>query len=63
MAKAPPKKQPDEKPADQPDTVELPCRGDVTIETSDSPPPTRRERIHPRRPAPPVPEKRTPEGD
>jgi hypothetical protein len=39
------------------ESLQLPYRGEVTVEISDTPPPPRHEKIHKRRPAPAVPEK------
>ena len=45
-------------------SVELPCRGELTVEISETAPPPHHEKIHRRRPMPPVPDqKRRPQGD
>src|SRR5262245_48003757 len=47
-----------------PKSVEVPKRGEVTVETTDTPPPSPHKKIHRRRPAPPVPDSsRQPKGD
>ena len=40
------------------ESVELPCRGETTVEISDKAPPPSHEKIHRRRPMPPVPDKK-----
>jgi hypothetical protein len=58
-------KKPNEDQTDKPTTerVELPQRGEATVEIGETPPPSPHTHIHRRRAAPPVPDKRPPKGD
>jgi hypothetical protein len=51
----------DSKSKDQ--DIEVPDRGEATVETTEKPPSTRHERPHRRRPAPPVPDAESREGE
>jgi hypothetical protein len=54
----------DDDSAESRKSVDVPKRGDVTVEIRDTPAPSPHKKIHRRRPAPPVPDsKRQPKGD
>ena len=60
----PDERKDDDKPAETHKRIDVPRRGDVTVEMTDAPPRSPQKTIHRRRPAPPVPDsKRKPKGD
>jgi hypothetical protein len=63
MVKDPKQSDSDEGARLSDESIDVPDRGEATVEITDAPRPSVRERIHRRRPAPPVPDAEPPEGD